>query len=343
MREYDFIAGVGGLGAGDLFVFRENNTLGRNESRIATLTDAMDFCKLHIILHYVAIFTEGEFPVYAIGKIGNDAAGNRVKNLMGKAGISTEFVKIEKEARTMYSLCYMYPDGDGGNITSGNSASHLITEDDINAFFTQIKSGRRGIVLAAPEVPVSVRLHLLKRGRERGFYNVASVSMSEVKTFMDRGIFSYIDFLAINKSEMECILRLHGCKDIENSSNCFEILKNYNPNIHIVITFGGNGAHMFCEGAKYETPAIHGNVVSTAGAGDCFLGTLLAEKLYGVHLYNNINIAALAAAIKVGCKDSIDFSLNKNKLWEEGLRKKMKFTRQAKELFFKGGSRHGIQ
>jgi len=81
---------------------------------------------------------------------------------MEEAGISTEFVKIEKEARTMYSLCYMYPDGDGGNITSENSASHLITEDDINAFFIQIKSSRRGIVLAAPEVPVSIRLHLLK-------------------------------------------------------------------------------------------------------------------------------------------------------------------------------------
>jgi len=160
----------------------------------------MDFCKLHIILHYAAIFTEGEFPVYAIGKIGNDAVGNRVKNLMGKAGISTEFVKIEKEARTMYSLCYMYPDGDGGNITSGNSASHLITEDDINTFFTQIKSSQRGIVLAASEVPVSIRLYLLRIGCERGFYNVASVSMSEVKTFWIEGYFHIFIFWLLIKA-----------------------------------------------------------------------------------------------------------------------------------------------
>ena len=54
--KYDYVVGTGGIGSGILFRFSDNITLGRNESRLAELMDVRDFCKLHIILHYVITY-----------------------------------------------------------------------------------------------------------------------------------------------------------------------------------------------------------------------------------------------------------------------------------------------
>ena len=51
---YQQLLGVGGIGTGILFALEGNHTLGREESRPGQLLDVRDYCKLHIIIHYVA-------------------------------------------------------------------------------------------------------------------------------------------------------------------------------------------------------------------------------------------------------------------------------------------------
>ena len=74
---------------------------------------------------------------------------------------------MDSHEKTMYSgMLLLYPDSDGGNITTSNSASGNMREEDIAAFFEQEQLKGRGLVLAAPEVPLDIRLYLLKKGRE---------------------------------------------------------------------------------------------------------------------------------------------------------------------------------
>jgi len=49
------LVGVGGIGTGLFFELEGNHTLGRNESRPARFLSIRDYCKLHIISHYVAV------------------------------------------------------------------------------------------------------------------------------------------------------------------------------------------------------------------------------------------------------------------------------------------------
>ena len=49
------LVGVGGIGTGLFFALEGQHTLGRNESRPARLLNIRDYCKLHIISHYIAI------------------------------------------------------------------------------------------------------------------------------------------------------------------------------------------------------------------------------------------------------------------------------------------------
>src|SRR5438128_8654632 len=128
---YQQLVGVGGLGTGILFSLEGNHTLGRNESRPGSLLDVRDYCKLHIVSHYVAkMLGTQSFRVFPVGKIGNDAAGQFVLRGLADVGIDTGFVQTVTGRPTLFSVCFQYPDGSGGNITTNNSvADELCTTD----------------------------------------------------------------------------------------------------------------------------------------------------------------------------------------------------------------------
>ena len=69
---YRAMIGVGGIGSGTFFALTGNATLGREESRGGRFLDRRDYCKLHIICHYVRALLGPEFPTIPIGKVGDD-------------------------------------------------------------------------------------------------------------------------------------------------------------------------------------------------------------------------------------------------------------------------------
>ena len=106
---FDWVAGTGGIGKGEIFRLIGNNTLGREESRSAVLTDYRDYCKGHIILSYPARLSEGIFPVYVCGRVGRDERGNELIREMKTEGVNTEFVKYTDDP-TKYVYAYFCRD-----------------------------------------------------------------------------------------------------------------------------------------------------------------------------------------------------------------------------------------
>ncbi len=60
---YRALIGTGGIGAGAFFALDGNHTLGREESRSGRYLDRRDYCKLHIIAHYVQVLLGEDFGV----------------------------------------------------------------------------------------------------------------------------------------------------------------------------------------------------------------------------------------------------------------------------------------
>lgn len=87
---YDAMIGVGGIGSGSFFLLNGDHTLGREESRSGHFLDKDDYCKLHIISHYVKALLGVDFTVIPIGKVGNDEVGKKLRNEMEEAGLVTE-------------------------------------------------------------------------------------------------------------------------------------------------------------------------------------------------------------------------------------------------------------
>lgn len=327
---YSHIVGTGGIGTGICFMLEGNHTMGRNESRVGVLLPSRDYCKLHIILHYISVLlgnSQNGFQVYPIGAVGDDAAGINLVNEMRMVGMDIGNVIVLPGASTLFSVCYQYPDMTGGNITTSNSAGSQLTPEKADKFFDDFDlKGEDEIILAVPEVPASIRMRLLEHGRERGSYNVASVLSSEVDEFHKKGGFEYIDLLCVNIDEAGAICRLNteNSKSTEIVENCVKILQNENPDIRVVVTDGPNGCYGYNDGRIEYVPACEVNAIGTAGAGDALMSGILSGLCCGLPFLKGNNDAyfsqtplksalefgSLLAAVSVTSPDSIHMDID---------------------------------
>lgn len=124
---------------------------------------------LHIVSHYVSIFLgadpeEKRFRVLPIGKVGDDV-GQKLLRHIADVGMDISYVRTVPGFHTLFTICFHYPDGAGGNITSNNSASSLVTLEDMGEMeplFARYQG--KGIAAALPEVPLETRKRLLELG-----------------------------------------------------------------------------------------------------------------------------------------------------------------------------------
>ena len=163
---YNGIIGTGGIGSGKFFVLNGDHTLGREESRSGHFLHISDYCKQHIILHYIKVLLGPSFEVIPIGKVGDDDTGQILLREMNETGFDMHLIERELQASTLFSFCFYYPDGSGGNLTTDNSASSKVDAGFIDKAMPEIqKLGRKGIIMAAPEVPLAARKRLIELGK----------------------------------------------------------------------------------------------------------------------------------------------------------------------------------
>jgi sugar/nucleoside kinase (ribokinase family) len=282
--------GVGGIGVGMVYALQGEHELGRNESRLGELLDSRDYCKLHIVLHYIARLMRsskepGSFQVSPIGVIGNDGAGNQILTEMTAAGMDTQFVRTHPALRTPFSVCFMYPDGSGGNITSSNSAAADVSVEDLRAAAPYMEAaGARGIALCLPEVPLELRREFLELASDCGNYRACSFALGDTKRAQAAGLIDLCDLLALNEEEASALLGDspgHVLQESILAERAAEFTRTH-PHLRIIITAGQRGAHGFEAGDSQFCPAPVVHAISTAGAGDALLAGVVCALAAGM-------------------------------------------------------------
>jgi len=299
---FQALIGTGGVGSGMFFALDGNGTLGREESRSGRFLDQQDYCKLHIISHYVKVLLGKEFPVIPVSMVGDDEVGRRLLGEISKAGLDTRFVQIDPVRPTMLSLCILYPDGSGGNLTEANSACGQMDADFIktaeSAF--ELYSGR-GLALAVPEVPLSVRKMFLERAKEHQFFTAASFTSGEILPALEMEMLPLVDLLAINLDEAAAFLSRPATDENYESliTAAFNKLREHNPALSVAITAGKRGSWSLDGQQVLFAPALPVHVVSSAGAGDAFFAGLLSGITAGLPLPLAQELGTLVAACSV--------------------------------------------
>jgi sugar/nucleoside kinase (ribokinase family) len=350
--KYSRIIGTGGIGSGIFFSLTGNHTVGRNESRMGTLLPYKDFCKQHIIMHYVSVLLgakpRGEFEAFPIGKVGDDRVGLELVDMMNAVGMDTTNVTTSAKS-TLFSVCFQYPDKTGGNITTEDSASGDVSPDDIINFFeTRKPEPGKEIILAVPEVPTATRIRLLEYGRNRNSLNIASVLSSEVEEFKTMGGVEMVDILAINIDEAKSIAGME--EDAETKAiidACITALVTINPQIIVLITDGPVGSYTYFENRLTFTPVLDVPVISTAGAGDTFLAGTIAGLACGLPLAKAqtdkffaqtpteaaVELGTLLASLSVTSPDTIHSAANAETLLQFAKEHNVFFSQQFEKMF----------
>jgi len=282
--------GIGGIGSGMIYALEGEHELGRNESRLGELLDSRDYCKLHIVEHYIARLMgagrdAASFRVWPVGVVGNDAVGRRILTEMSAVGIDTRFVRSHQQLRTLFSVCFFYPDGSGGNITSSNSAARTLSVDDLRAASPYMKAaGAHAVALCVPEVPLELRRDFLELASDCGNYRVCSFVLGDIEEAQRMELFSLTDLLALNQEEASALLG-HGpgyVLDDELLAECAAKLTATRPRLRMIVSAGRKGAYGFEGGSSQFCPAPMLQPMSTAGAGDALLAGVVCGLAAGL-------------------------------------------------------------
>jgi sugar/nucleoside kinase (ribokinase family) len=296
------LVGVGGIGSGMFVALEGGRTLGRSESRGARLVDARDYCKLHTVAHHVATLcgatSSGDpFRVLPVGVVGDDGAGARLLEEMGAAGMDASHVRVDPDRPTLFSVCFHYPDGDGGNITTVDSAASSLQLADVDAVAGVLEPSV--IALAQPEVPLEPRRRLLELGRERGALTAGSFTSLELQEARARGLFELLDVVAVNEHEAVALARMD--LDAESPEPFLRrCAATFGDDVRLVVTAGSRGAFAI-QGDRYgRRAAPRVDVVNTAGCGDALLAGVLTGLAAGAPFLGSLADHEIDDALGLG-------------------------------------------
>ena len=312
---YRALIGVGGIGSGSFFAIAGNATLSREESRGGRFLDQRDYCKLHIIAHYVQTLLGPPFVTLPVGMVGDDDTGRRLCAGMAEAGMDMRHVARVPGEQTLFSFCFVYPDGSGGNLTTSDSACGRVDAALVARAEGDFRAHRGGIALAAPEVPLEARAELLRLATAHGFLRAASFTAGEMGPAVERGMLRQVDLLAINRSEAAAAADLGPESPLEEIvARAVARLRQENPAMRVSITAGAGGSWLFDADRVWRQPAWPAHVRNTAGAGDAHLAGLLVGLAAGLGCEEAHQLAGLVAAVSVESVHTIHPDLGREAL-----------------------------
>jgi ribokinase len=303
---------TGGLGSGIHLALDGDETLGREESRGAYLLDHRDFAKLHIISHYVQKLLGGRLLVVPIGRVGNDSAGEAVKQDLRQVGIDLSYVGTDESIPTLFSVCFAYPSGEGGNLTTLNSASAAVTRESVAAtepLFERFE--HRGIGVVAPEVPLPARAALLRLATKYDFLRVGSFVPGELRDASSASLIRSLDLLAVNLEEAAALAGMAPeAEPSEIVTAAMKVAASRYEELLIVITAGKAGSWVWDGVTLSHDSGIPAQVVNSAGAGDAHLSGLLVALASGLAINEANAFATVVSALKVAGRDTIAWEID---------------------------------
>ena len=310
------LIGAGGIGSGVFFALNGSHTLGREESRSGRFLDRRDYCKLHIVAHYVQTLMGSEFTALPLGMVGDDDQGRKLLDEMNQAGLDTRHVRTTPEKPTLHCICLLYPDGSGGNLTVDDSACSQVTPEFIQDAEPDIAAASRaGMALALPEVPLAAREKLLELATRHGCLRAASFTSEEIPTARDTGILSMVDLLAVNTDEAAALTDAPSDRPpVKVAEAAVAYLQRAHPALKLSVTAGIHGSWIWDGATLSHAPAHKVKIAGTAGAGDAHLAGILAGLAAGLPLVEAQPLGTLTAALSVTSPHTIHKEIDRESL-----------------------------
>ena len=226
-----------------------------------------------------------------IGAIGGDEFGRAVLQNLRTFAVDTTHVGVRPDAGSGMSVAIVDAGGDyGAVIVSG--ANLLLSAAEVDAADRLFHAA--GWLILQQEVPDAANIAAAAKARQQGVRTILNAAPARPFPPPLRG---FVDLLIVNEIEAEAMAAV-GVDSLATAMAAARRLLDFAD--AAIVTAGGAGAALASRnGAAVEIPGHSVDLVSTHGAGDCFIGVLAARLARGDGLEPAARYANAAAALRV--------------------------------------------
>ncbi|MBO0454336.1 MULTISPECIES: ribokinase [Enterococcus] len=208
-----------------------------------------------------------EAATHFIGAIGNDEAGEMMRELLSEEGIDLTGVQtLEKQAT---GQAYIIVDDHGENsIMIHSGANNAFTPQQVQEYADVIKAS--DFVIAQFESTLESTIEAFSIAREAGVKTI--LNPAPALENVPEALLRVTDMIIPNETETEILTGIHVTDEAS--------LKAAADYLHqlgieaVIITIGSKGAFYDVQGRNGIVPAFKVNAVDTTAAGDTFIGAM---------------------------------------------------------------------
>lgn len=217
-----------------------------------------------------------------VGHVGDDAYGPVVRDLLIQAGIGCELLAVSGRPT---AIAVIGVDEGGENAIIVASGANL---DTAAAQVPDELLGPGTTVLCQNEIRPEETFAALRRAKERGSRTLLNMAPAGP---VPAEVLAALDVLVANELEAATVAGAEGVPP----EACARLLAERHG-LTCVVTLGGTGCLAVGPGTALRVPALPIRPVDTTGAGDAFVGGLVAWLDGGASLEEALRAASVAAA-----------------------------------------------
>lgn len=230
--------------------------------------------------------------VAMVGRVGNDAYGESMKEALNEAGVRTEYVVTDPERQT--GLALMLINSEDGRYVSycGMGANDGVCEDDVR---TALDKDKFDMVIMQLEMPLETVYRTYELAKERGipvFLDAGPAMKIPLKRL--KGLY----ILSPNEAETKALTGISPDTE-ETAIEAAKLLYQEAEPEYVLLKLGSKGALLY-DGTKAELiPCFKVDAVDSTAAGDTFGAALAIRLCKGDEIHKAIRFAHAAAGICV--------------------------------------------
>jgi arabinose-5-phosphate isomerase len=227
------------------------------------------------------------------GKQADDAEGRFLRAGMARLGIDARLDL--SGSHSSFAQVYVDPTGERA-IYMSRGATGELHPAEIDLRHAAVIDAARIVTTEISQVPLAVARRVLERARKAGALTVVDL---DVPLGAARGLGSEEDFhalLALADVLKPSRAAARGLGDDRSPGALARSLAERYGARWVALTLGAEGALLLAEGREHRTAAARIEPVDTTGAGDAFLGGLLAALHYGLDPDQAVRLGCAAGA-----------------------------------------------
>jgi ribokinase len=233
--------------------------------------------------------------VTLVGKVGNDAFGKQLLQVIQAEGIETRYIGIDQNNATGVALITVDTEG-RNSISVASGANFTLTVDEVKQAWDEI--GLVDMLVMPLETPMDTILTAAKLAKAHGTRVILNPAPAQE---LEEGLLRSVEVIVPNEIETEHLTgkAIHSQEDALQAGT---ILLRRGVR-SVVLTLGEKGA-LILEGRPDQPehlylPAYQVQAVDSTAAGDGFVGALATGLGEGLSLHEAAVFATAAAAISV--------------------------------------------